>query len=431
LSTSTGRSHATTPERAPLGAPPIRPGTARFLTFAFLVVLLLPAGWQVTTDNGVSSLVNDFPRDFSSLGFDLAKQRLEKRFDTRSAFAEAVRLPYRTFVLNALEQPSGNTKLGSDGFLFHGDEVKYVTGDGILSEHLAARIAAARDDRKDLLEASARRLMCLSEPSAASPPYVGAERAVRTIARQIRARGIHLLVVPIPGKVAIYPEYCTSTYPASAGPARNRDFLRWSANLQRDGIDVVDLYQPLWEAKEQSSELLYLKVDSHWAPAGIGVAADVIAARANTFVRPAPSRHFPMERKTITYRGDQIHLLGVWHSFANFPTDTITETQITHGTGDEIIGDKAPVLLLGDSFAMVFQDHGGPGCGAGLAAQLMRRLGRGVQTAASQGITPAAELERLRDRPEYLKHKKLVIWTFIDRMLGNPKAWEEVELSSR
>jgi hypothetical protein len=69
-----------------------------------------------------------------------------------------------------------------------------------------------------------------------------------------------------------------------------------------------------------------------------------------------------------------------------------------------------------------------PDCGAGLPAQLMLRLGRGVQMIAAPGITPANLLHELAAHPAALPRKKLVIWEFVDRTVTTPKAWETVLL---
>jgi hypothetical protein len=89
----------------------------------------------------------------------------------------------------------------------------------------------------------------------------------------------------------------------------------------------------------------------------------------------------------------------------------------------DLTGDAAPVLLLGDSYTTTYQVHG-----AGLAEQLMLRLGRGVQMIAAPGSIPSSVLHQLKSRPEALARKKLVIWTFVDRMLNRVDAWESVQL---
>ena len=64
--------------------------------------------------------------------------------------------------------------------------------------------------------------------------------------------GIHLVFVPIPVKPFIYPEEVWPGYPASAGPAWNRDRDAFKAKLAEAGVDVLDVTDDLWHAKAQS-----------------------------------------------------------------------------------------------------------------------------------------------------------------------------------
>jgi hypothetical protein len=406
-------------------------GTAWLLTAVFVVVCAFPVGWQAS-DRGVPSLVEDFPRDIWTQGFEQARQLLEKRFDQRSVFAQTVRVPYRTFLLRFLGHVASNARPGQNGFLFYGNDLRYARGEGPLSPRLLDRIEEARDVRGDAFEEAVRAAVrrVLRQPAPQPPPaprFVNSSVALRDVVSQFESRGLPVLLVPIPGKVAIYPECFAPGYPLAAGPAENRDYRHWEALLKAEGISLVDLYRPFWEAKGRTAYPVYLKTDSHWSPDGLAVAADEIAARAAAILGPAPPCPFPTERETVSFSGDLIALLDVAHPYQLFPKDTITKTRVRHGVADETIGDRAPVLLLGDSFTMMFLDID-PGSGAGLAAQLMLRLGCGVQTIGGIGSTPAQLLQRLCDRPNALAHKKLVIWTFVDRMIVDPKGWEELQL---
>lgn len=411
----------------------IDPLTARVLVAVFLVLIAVPAACQTVARGGVSVL-QAFSGDLRTEGFQKALQHLETRVEREAVFPAAVRGPYREVMLRTLGQTTETTCLGRDGFLFYRDDVKFARGPGFLSQRHAARIAEARDLRGDAFEeairSAVRRLRGLAAPApAGEAPYTSATATVRDTVRQLRDRGLSVLVVPIPGKVAIYPEYYASGYPPDAGPAENRDEAHWKELLESEGIAVVDLSRPLWEAKARSDRLLYLKTDSHWSPAGLAVAADVIAARAWEALGPVRPTRFESERQTVEYTGDQLKLLDVRDPERFFPPEAIELTRVLHGTASDVVGDEAPVLLLGDSYSTMFRGSD-PAADAGLAAQLMLRLGSGVQTIARVGITPADLLRELGTRPAALAHKKLVIWAFADRTVVTVKAWELVPLPS-
>jgi alginate O-acetyltransferase complex protein AlgJ len=407
----------------------IDPLTARVLTVGFLVLIAVPAACQ-TVDRGGVAVLQAFSGDLRTEGFQKALQHLETRIDREAVFPSEVRGPYREVLLRTLGQTAETTCLGRDGFLFYRDDLKFARGPGYLSARQATRIAEARDLRGDAFEeairSAVRRVRGLAAPPPPSEaPYVSATATVRDTVRQLRERGLSVLLVPIPGKVAIYPEFYAPSYPPDAGPAENRDQARWKDLLEAEGIPVVELAGPLWEAKGRSANLLYLKTDSHWSPDGLAVAADAIAARSLKALGPVLPARFDTKKQTVDYTGDQLKLLDIRDAARFFPPERITLTHVLHGTAANVVGDDASVLLLGDSYTTMFRGDD-PASEAGLAAQLMLRLGCGVQTIAREGITPAALLQELGRRPEALAHKKLVIWTFADRTVVTVKSWELV-----
>jgi alginate O-acetyltransferase complex protein AlgJ len=410
----------------------VDPVTARVLVGAFVALIAVPAACQAVDRGGVA-IVQAFSGDVQTEGFQKALQHLETRVEREAVFPATVRGSYREAMLWTLGQTSETTSLGRDGFLYYRDDLKFAWGTGFLSQRHAARIAEARDLRGDAFEeavrSAVRRVRRLAAPAQLPEgPYVSATATVVDIVRQLRARGLSVLVVPIPGKVAIYPEYYAPSYPLAAGPAENRDQARWKKLLEAEGVPVVDLARPLWEAKGKAG-LLYLKTDSHWSPDGLAVAADAIADRVREAgaLGPLPAARFGVERQTVEYRGDQLKLLDVRNADRFFPPETITLTRVRHGTAADVVGDDAPVLLLGDSYTTMFRGDD-PASGAGLPARLMLRLGCGVQTMAREGITPADLLRELSARPGALAHKKLVVWTFADRAVVTVKSWELVPL---
>lgn len=152
--------------------------------------------------------------------------------------------------------------------------------------------------------------------------------------------------------------------------------------------------------------------------------------RAKKVLGPMPHVQFGSIEKSIDYPGDQPKLLDVSNPYQLFPPEPISLHRVVHGSSDEITGDGAPVLLLGDSYTTLFRSDD-PDSGAGLPDQLMDRLGCGVQTIASPGVTPAKLLEDLRERPQALPQKQLVIWTLADRTVVTVKSWKQVKLPVR
>ncbi len=124
--------------------------------------------------------------------------------------------------------------------------------------------------------------------------------AIVDFERQLRAAGIHLVFVPIPVKPFIYPEQVWPDYPAAAGPAWNRDRDAFKAKLAEAGVDVLDVTDDLWNAKAQSSESLFLKLDTHWTPRGLAVVADRLAAHLRPHVSVPGRPHFTTRKQRVT-----------------------------------------------------------------------------------------------------------------------------------
>jgi hypothetical protein len=412
--------------------------TGLAMTVTFVTIIIWPVGWQ-TTDRLVPAMISPFPDDMKEMGFYGACKALESRLEHRGYIQELVRLPYRTFLFETLQKASDRTALGNSGFLYYRDDVQFQWEPGPMSRRQEARIAEARDVRNDAFEEAVqyvyRRLTNQPAPKPPSPPpYVNPRTMILDTVRQFNARGIPVLVVPLPGKLAIYPECYEASYPLGAGPAVNRDFPRLGESLKAEGVTVVDVIQAMWDAKARTNELLFLKMDSHWSPTGLAVAADTIAEAAKKIIGRASNSPFSTETvklgpdpdDPIPHRpvpSDQRALLDLRNTLKYFPAETAAVTRVLNTKGYDRDGDGAPVLLLGDSYTTFYQDHNG-----GLPEQLMLRLGCGVESIAHPGATPAALLHMLSDRPAALARKKLVIWTFVDRHVNKVGEWELVPL---
>jgi alginate O-acetyltransferase complex protein AlgJ len=309
---------------------------------------------------------------------------------------------YQSFLTALLRQGNDKVIVGREGFLFFRKEVDMASGPGFLSRRSHARRGAGED----------------VSGKAASDPVA----AIVDYDRQLRARGIHLLFVPLPLKPFLYPEHLWPGYPAEAGPAWNSDRDRFHTGLVRAGVDVLDVTDDLWRAKGQGE--VFLRRDTHWTPLGLGVAADRIAERLRPLL--GPTRNIEERRTvTVTNGGDLLRLLESGPGTSAFPPQTVEIVE-----GPPRGGDGAAVLLLGDSFTNVYSrkelewgEH------AGLGEQLMLRLGLPVQVLALNGGGATAVRELLAQKPAALASTKVVVWACSARDLYDEAiVWEKVPL---
>jgi hypothetical protein len=383
--------------------------TARAVIVLFAAFLVIPPCHQLGVELKRTgrwrflSLVQETPTHASL-------KRFEETLARESDLAARARVAYQTCLLRWLGQGNDKVLAGRDGFLFFHKEVEMAAGPGFLGPRTAGTRGAAN--------APVRRTSC------------NAPDAIVDFDRRLRARGIHLVFVPLPVKPFLYPEAVWPGYPARAGPAWNRDREAFKARLAEAGVDVVDVTDDLWRAKAQPGGDLFLKLDTHWTPRGLAVVADRLAAHLKSRLPVATPAAFTTRTRAVSNFGDLLRLLDVQPGSGLFSPQTVEIVQVLDGGAPAQGGDSSPVLLLGDSFTNIYRRKELEwGEGAGLGEQLMLRLGAGVQVIAVNGGGATAVRETLAQRPGTLNRKKVVLWACSARDLFDESVtWERVPL---
>ena len=126
----------------------------------------------------------------------------------------------------------------------------------------------------------------------------------------LAARGIPYVVMVVPDKHTIYPEYLPSWVTRVAGETR-LDRL-YSALRAYPEINVLDLRPTLLEAKTR--ERLYFKTDSHWNYLGATIGYQVLIGAVKALVPSVPA--MPADRPPYLpgvdfYSGDLTRMLGL------------------------------------------------------------------------------------------------------------------------
>lgn len=262
--------------------------------------------------------------------------------------------------------------------------------------------------------------------SRAKPEQADPAPAIVDFAKQLRERGIALVLAPVPCKAAIYPDKLGV---AASGrvDAADREFL---AVLAGQDVPVLDLADAFRAAQaDAAAGPVYCRTDTHWSPRGCEVAAAAIAARIRAL--DGAAEWLPQDAKAFTSAREERPVKGDLAPGAEpevLPARVVTGAD---GTGTE---DRAsPVLLLGDSHALVF--HSGAelhGTGAGLADQLALQLGLPIDVIGvrGSGATPARInlLRRAKPDPRWLAGKKVVVWCFAAREFTESSGWAVVPL---
>lgn len=239
-------------------------------------------------------------------------------------------------------------------------------------------------------------------------------KSIVRLHEQLKARGIDLIVMPIPDKMSIYPDYLSKEAPADRNVALPVRRLMWE--LVEKDIEVVDLqklYQEFRRKDEDKTPLYYVK-DAHWRNLGAQLAAKELAGRlarydfAAAAVRANPYVTEPHER-TDGIKADNILV--------------VRNKQTGKMYAD--VGDS-PVILTGDSFALYNMNPNAMGT---ISAHVAANIGMPLTLLSREGLSGDVPLElaKLEKDKGYLKGRRVVIWTFCTRMFVAAK-WPMVDL---
>ncbi|MBN1128298.1 MAG: hypothetical protein JXA71_04895 [Chitinispirillaceae bacterium] len=245
---------------------------------------------------------------------------------------------------------------------------------------------------------------------------------------------VNFLFVAVPCKEELYPEKL-GLHPGDVTGAivapYGRKFL---ADLQKNGIEVIDLLPAFLEAKTGdalSTEPLYQKHDTHWTNRGLQVASRFIADRIRTFSwydSCAAQKVAYTTRDTIILRqGDIVERIPEAVR-GDYPAASIEARQVLtpEGTKYKPVA-SGPVMLIGDSFTGVFElvDCKGAGVGANIAHQTALP----VDILTGWGGGPMIMNKMLRIRKATIGAKRLVIYMMTARDLYNfSQGWEKLKV---
>ena len=259
-------------------------------------------------------------------------------------------------------------------------------------------------------------------PAAGESNVAEAIAAVSRFRNDLAARGIRLIVVPVPDKESIYPEQLDSGAPCSLSDGRMKDFFDGCAN---EGVETVNLFELYRVTRKLQTERFYLKQDSHWSPAGLELAARAVAGRIGS----AKSTVFASRTVTLARKGDLVQMLHSSVVERFFDPESIHTTQIFRSdTGVAYVDDNASdVLVMGDSFLRIFQQDE-PGA-AGFTAQLARQIGRPVASIVNDGGGSTLVRQEFARRARQLKQTRIVVWEFVERDIRmGTDGWQIVPL---
>ena len=320
----------------------------------------------------------------------------EKELETDSVVSEWLLPRVQSFLSGTLGAGNEQVYLGRGGWLFYRPDVDYLTGPPFLDSVVAThRFHAA----------------------AVQPDPI---KAITQFRDQLQARGIDLILVPVPMKPGVDGPQLSSRIPRH-GVFHNSSFLDFKNRLEQKGVRVFDPTTALAVRKAGNGDQpLYLETDTHWRPETMQFVAEKLAV----FVQPGKTaEELAGAAQEITGTGDIARMLRLPVSQKVFRPQTVAIHPVTQAGAPWRPARNADILLLGDSFSNIYSLGGlGWGEAAGFAEHLSRSLGRPLDCILRNSDAAFAtreilsrELARGQDR---LAGKKLVIWEFATRELA-------------
>ncbi len=336
---------------------------------------------------------------------------LEDRTGRDSALSRYLRPRAQRLLAERLGYGNTQVLVGGSGRLYFSNAFDYVTGRAFLDPRQLER----------------RREGQTRFPSE-HPDPVPALLALRD---ELAEQEIQLVFFPIPVKSQIEPEgLARRDFTAESAP-ENPSYRELLARLAAGGLPVFDALEEL-RAARRAGEEVYLANDTHWSPRGVEVAATALAefltgqiglpraAPAGLTRRPAP----------FDFQGDLERLLGLGDLPTRFQRERVEVQQVLNadGTPFEASLAAADILLLGDSYSIVYTTAPGLAGGAGLVEQLAFHLDRPVRRLAKLGANALEDrIGWLRMDRSILEGKRLVIYEVTARAFATVD-WKESTL---
>jgi hypothetical protein len=250
--------------------------------------------------------------------------------------------------------------------------------------------------------------------------------------KQLKDRGIQLLLVPVPPKAEIYPDKILPEVRVS-GSDLTPLMGSFYDELRSQGVDVLDLAPSFLAYRSKEQEAVFCQTDTHWSGIGCVLAAQAIAAKIRAKVPELRSKgDYASDWVNLSIDGDLGGLLSAKIPKPG-PESVRVRSVVSKATGTAIIPDpNSPVLLLGDSFTLVFHDF--YATNAGLLDQLAVELGfvPDVIGTRGSGATPVriSLFRRTAKDPGFLDKKKIVIWCFAAREFTEAaQGWQKLPIA--
>lgn len=257
--------------------------------------------------------------------------------------------------------------------------------------------------------------------------------AILDFKAQCDKAGVELLLMPVPAKATIYPDFFSDTIPLLEGvPVRDDIYQQQFYKLLAEkNVSVFDVTADFLLARKAGDQL-YCQQDTHWNGRGCEVAAAAIyqAVKDRPWLQGKTHTKYQLKETSVKINGDLNEMLPEDKRLAQ---ETIPLHQVEEKTADgwqPVANDRnSPVLVMGDSHTLIFQSGGDMyATGAGFAAQLANEFGFAVDVIGVRGSGATSARINLLRRNDKMAGKKLLIWCLTVREFTEATMWKNVPI---
>jgi alginate O-acetyltransferase complex protein AlgJ len=236
-------------------------------------------------------------------------------------------------------------------------------------------------------------------------------------------KGIALALVIVPSKVRIHADHLPDDKPLDSYTAGK--YENAYKQLREGGVNVVNLNQAFLASPNRSSDTpLFLRLDTHWSPAGSSLAAETIkslivstpALKAALDTTPEVGYTLTVDKKkTVTRARDLVRLLP--REQQTFNPEQVLGFKVARTIASQAslqgAGDAVSILVIGSSYS-----NPNTGYADAIRYQLQRDV-LNISIPVDQGPWVGMEAY-LKDEAYKTTPPKLIIWEIPERELRSP-----------
>lgn len=379
---------------------------------AFEVVTLLPSFVRSDKHNN-----QGFWRLWGTLATVGEIQGFDKDLEKSSYIGQYLLPRAQSFLTGIFKAGNEQAYVGVPGWLFYRPEVDYCTGKGFLNKDSLKLRARSGDSSSEVIQPDPR-------------------AAIIDFRDKLKARGIELIVMPVPVKPMIQPDKLSPRYSAGADVIQNPSYKEFVSEMTANGVRILDVSADLIAQKRSVNRPQYLETDTHWTAEAMECAAKSLATyiQQEKLLAAGVGADYQCGNMEVANLGDIAAMLKLPADQNIYKKQTLTINPITKG-GEAWAPDKSSdVMLMGDSFFNIYSLEGmGWGSGAGFVEQLSYELKHPLDKIvinAGGSFATRKELDnRMKRGQDPLAGKKLVIYEFAmrDLMVGDWKIYPMVD----